>query len=514
MLDQALKDQLIGIFSELNSHYELIIKVTPHHTSRLELIELLSDVASCSDKIDVTEIVGDDLEFVIAKDGEHSAFVFRAVPNGHEFTTLLLAILNLDGKGKNLPDAALIKRIQSLQGEIYITSYISLTCTNCPDVVQALNVISIYNPNVHHCIVDGAIAEQEIKDLSIQAVPSVYVGNEVFHIGKSSMAELIEKLVAKMGISANIEKIKHNYDVVVAGGGPAGATAAIYSARKGFKVALVTDRVGGQVLETQDIENITSLKRITGHQYAANILEHIKDYPIDIFDNRKIEEARKEDSMNLITTSMGEEISSKSLIIATGASWRKLNIPGETDYIGRGVAFCTHCDGPFYKDKKVVVVGGGNSGLEAAIDLSNIAKEITIVEFLDVLKGDQVLQDKIASLPNVKVVLNAATTEVQGNGTKVIGLVYRDRTSNEECHVECDGIFIQIGLLPNSKVFENIVNLSSRGEIEIDVACRTNTKGVYAAGDVTTVPYKQIVVAKGEGAKAALSSFEDLSLWN
>ncbi len=512
MLDQDLKNQVKVVFADLQSEYAFNVEVQENHSSKEELVALLSDVAECSNKISLVVNNGDALKFTIYKDGQPSSFVFNAVPNGHEFTTLLLAVLNMDGKGKNLPDAAFINKIKSLKGEIELTSFISLTCTNCPDVVQALNIISIYNPNIRHRIVDGAIYEDEANRLKVQAVPTVFVGDEVFHVGKSNMAELLEKLSSKMGSEAVVEKTTYQYDVVVAGGGPAGATAAIYSARKGFKTAIITDRVGGQTLETQDIENITSLPKITGKQYAANILAHLKDYPIDIFDNRSIENSAKDGDKTAITTSLGEEFTSRSLIIATGASWRKLNVPGEADYIGRGVAFCTHCDGPFYKNKKVVVVGGGNSGLEAAIDLANIASEITIVEFLEDLKGDKVLQDKIAALPNVKVILNAQTTEVIGNGDKVNSLVYKDRATGEAAQIECDGIFVQIGLLPNSKVFANVVELSARGEVVVDASCRTSTKGIYAAGDVTTVPYKQIVVAKGEGAKAALSSFEDLAL--
>ena len=512
MLDQALKDQVKAVFADLNSEFTFVLEVAQDHESKEELVSLMTDVADCSSKINISVIDGSALRMTILKDEIPSSFVFDAVPNGHEFTTLLLAVLNLDGKGKNLPDEAFIKKIKSLKGEIEITSFISLTCTNCPDVVQALNIISIYNPNVRHRIVDGAIYEDEANRLKVQAVPTVFTGDKVFHVGKSNMAELVEKLSLAMGTEEISEKTSYSYDVVVAGGGPAGATAAIYSARKGFKTAIITDRVGGQVLETQDIENITSLKKITGKEYAANILTHIKDYPIDIFDNRTMSSSCRDGEMSLVSTTLGEEFSARSLIIATGASWRKLNVPGESDYIGRGVAFCTHCDGPFYKDKKVVVVGGGNSGLEAAIDLSSIAKEITVVEFLDTLKGDKVLQDKLAAMDNVKIILSAATTQVKGNSDKVTSIVYKDRNTEKEIEIECDGIFVQIGLLPNSGVFADLVKLTPRGEIEVDATCRTSQKGVYAAGDVTTVPYKQIVVAKGEGAKAALSSFEDLAL--
>lgn len=509
MIEQALKEQISSIFANIEADYILKVEITPSHPNRVELLELLNDLASCSDKISVEEKEGDSLFFAISKDGEVSSFSFKAVPNGHEFSSLLLAIINLDGKGKNLPDTAIIDRIKNLKGTIEITTYISLTCTNCPDVVQALNLISILNPDVRHTIVDGALFKEKVEKLGIQAVPAVYLDDKSFHIGKATIAELLNKLEEQMGSNMQYEAKELNFDVIVAGGGPAGATAAIYSARKGFKVALVTDRIGGQVLETQDIENITSLSSITGTQYAANILDHIKQYPVEILSNRKIKSVEKRDTKNVLKTSMNEEIIAPVLIIATGASWRKLNVEGESDYIGRGVAFCTHCDGPFYKGKKVVVVGGGNSGLEAAIDLSSIATEVTIVEFLEELKGDKVLQDKIATLSNVKVILNAQTTEVIGNGDKVVAIHYKDRASKEIHTIDCDGIFVQIGLLPNSQEFKDVVSLTNRGEIEIDASCRTSTIGIYAAGDVTTVPYKQVVIAVGEGAKAALSVFED-----
>ena len=512
MLDQALKDQVKAIFAALDSQYELVVTASPDHSARQEMTELIADVADCSDKLTMTLLEGEGLSMTIAKDGAPSSFRFEAVPNGHEFTTLLLALLNLDGKGKNLPDEALIKRIRSFKGAATVSSYISLTCTNCPDVAQALNLVSIYNPQITHRIVDGAINEAEVKRRGVQAVPTVYINDEVLHIGKSNIAELVEKIAAKMGTEAIAEKSTYHFDVVVAGGGPAGATAAIYSARKGFKVALITDRVGGQVLETQDIENITSLTKITGTAYAAKIREHLEDYPVEIFDNRRLESASRQGDKSVVTTTIGEEFVGRSLIIATGASWRKLGVPGEADYVGRGVAFCTHCDGPFYKGKRVVVVGGGNSGLEAAIDLSGIATEITVVEFLDSLKGDQVLQEKIAAMPNVKVVLSAQTAAVNGNGEKVTGITYKDRATGEEHTIDCDGIFVQIGLLPNSTLFGELVELTPRGEIVVDANCRTSVAGIYAAGDVTTVPYKQILIAKGEGAKAALSSFEDLAL--
>ncbi|WP_075591207.1 alkyl hydroperoxide reductase subunit F [Labilibacter marinus] len=510
MLEQALKDQVKGLFASLKNQYTFKIQTSPSHASKSELIELLEDVASCSDKVSVEIQEAEDLRFSILKNGEESSFIFRAIPNGHEFTTLLLAVLNMDGIGKNLPDETFIQRIKALKGSITIKSYISLTCTNCPDVVQALNIISMMNPNIKHEIIDGAIYQDEVDALNIQAVPSVYANGKVLHVGRSSMAELLGKLEDVLGsdFSASDAETK-NYDVVVVGGGPAGVSSAVYSARKGFSVAIVAEKVGGQVTETVGIENMISVPKTTGTELSANLKSHLNDYPIDILENRMVEKVEMVDGVKSISTTLGEKIHTPALIIATGASWRKLNVPGETEYIGAGVAFCTHCDGPFYKGKRTVVVGGGNSGLEAAIDLASIATEVTILEFMPEVKGDQVLQDKISQLSNVKIITNAQTINVEGDGKKVIGLKYKDRIREQEQLIETDGVFVQIGLKANSDVFTDVVETNRAGEIVIDQNCRTNKAGIYAAGDVSIVPFKQIVIAMGEGAKAALSAFDD-----
>ena len=511
MLDQALMEQVKGIFAQLQSQYTFRCKVSAQHPSRQELIDLLQDVASCSDHISVQIEEGDDLRFTIQKDGLENGIVFRAVPNGHEFTTLLLAVLNLDGKGKNLPDEVIAGRIARLKGEVTVKSYISLSCTNCPDVAQTLNVMSIINPSIHHEIIDGAIHQDEVQALGIQAVPTVYANDQLLVVGKSTMTEILDKLEAVTGIdeSKPQTQVVKDYDVIVLGGGPAGSAAAVYSARKGFKVAVLAERVGGQILDTVDIENMISVPKTTGRLLADNMTQHMNAYPIDIMDKRKVIDFKVVDGIKQLTTSFGEQYNAPAVIVATGASWRKLNVPGEADYIGRGVAFCTHCDGPFYKGKRVVVVGGGNSGLEAALDLSNIASEVTVVEFLTELKGDKVLQDKLKACSNVKIILNAQSTEVKGDGQKVLGLQYKDRATEELHMIDCDGIFVQIGLVPNSALLKEVVAVSPRGEIQIDATCRTNVAGIYAAGDVSTVPYKQIIIAMGEGAKSALSAFED-----
>ena len=510
MLEQALKDQIQSLFVNLKSNFTFEITLSPDSAINEELIALLQDVASCSEKINITTQSGEALNFTILKNGEPSSIRFRAIPNGHEFSTLLLAILNMDGIGKNIPDEVIINRIKSIQGTICVKSYISLTCTNCPDVAQALNLMSILNPNIQHEIIDGGINQQEVEKLNIQAVPSVYAGGELLHVGRSSLGELLSKLEEKFGTQTqSVSTETKEYDVIVTGGGPAGVSAAIYSARKGLKVALAAERIGGQVAETVGIENMISVPQTTGSHLVANLKLHLNEYTIDILENRKIEHFELVDGKKQIKTSLGETFIAPALIIATGASWRRLNVPGESQYIGSGVAFCAHCDGPFYKGKKVAVIGGGNSGLEAAIDLSAIASEVTVLEYLDELKGDQVLQDKIKEIPTINVLTGIETREIVGDGSKVTAMHYKNRHSGEEQTIGLDGVFIQIGLSANSQVFRNVVEVNRAGEIVIDSHCRTNIPGVYAAGDVSVVPFKQIVIAMGEGAKASLSAFED-----
>lgn len=509
MLEQAIKEQVTGIFAQLKNEYSFDVQVAENHPKKAELTELLEEVASTSSNILVNYGDNNGFSFEIYKNGNPTNIVFKAIPTGHEFSSLLAAILNLDGIGKNLPDETLTKRIQNLNGSAVVKSYISLTCTNCPEVVKALNVMTIYNPNIRHEIIDGALHQEEIELLNIQAVPTVYANEEVLHIGRSSLGELIEKLEKKMGSEFQASGETKEYDVVVVGGGPAGVAAAIYSARKGFSVAIVAETIGGQVAETIGIENMISISETTGRQLSDNLHKHLQDYAIDILDNRRVETSELIDGRKILTSSLGEKLITDALIIATGASWRRLGVPGEEKYMGSGVAFCTHCDGPFYKGKNVVVIGGGNSGLEAAIDLANIASNVTVLEFLDELKGDQILQDKLNEFSNIEIITNAATTSIEGDGGKVNALKYKDRATDEEKTIQTDGVFIQIGLKPNSSVFKDLIPTNRFGEIEIDPGCRTNVPGVYAAGDVSVVPYKQIVIAMGEGSKAALSAFED-----
>ena len=512
MLDTAFKAQLKQIFAGLDAEYVFDIAVHPQHESRNELIELLEDTASCSDKLSCTVRDGEELEFRILRNGEDLRIYFQAVPNGHEFSSLLLAVLNADGKGKNLPDEATRRRIEHLQGNATLTTYMSLSCTNCPDVVQALNVITLLNPRISHRIVDGALSAEEVQRLNIQAVPSVWLDGTSIHVGRSTLGELLDKLESKMGTDSSFQPVteERHFDVLVAGGGPTGVAAAIYSARKGLKVAVVAGCIGGQVNETVGIENVISVPYTTGQTLAADLRTHLSHYEnITICDNRQIETFSLQEGQKVLTVKGGEKFLAPALIIATGASWRKLNVPGEAEYIGRGVAFCPHCDGPFYKGKHVAVIGGGNSGVEAAIDLAGICRKVTVFEFADTLKADQVLQEKAKSLPNVEIFTSSQTTKVVGNGDKVTAIRVKDRVSSEERDFPLDGIFVQIGLAANSAPFRDMLETTPIGEIKIDAFCRTTLPGVYAAGDVSNVPYKQIVIAMGEGAKAALSAFDD-----
>ena len=515
MLDKALIEQLQTIFAGLEHQYTFDVKVNEQHPNRTQLMELLNDVVSTSSKLSVKESKGEALEFDILKNEVNTGIKFKAVPTGHEFSSLLLAILNADGKGKNLPDEFIAKRLKSLKGKIELTTYMSLSCTNCPDVIQALNAMAVINPNITHQAVDGGIYKEEAESKDLQGVPSVFADGELLHVGRGGFGELLNKLEEKYGKDEEIANTENEsstpreYDVLVAGGGPAGASAAIYSARKGLKVALLADKVGGQVTETGEIKNLISVPETTGTELSADLKRHMDDYSIDVLEHRLVESVVDEGARKIVSVQGGEKFVAPALIIATGAGWRRLNVPGEAESIGRGVAFCTHCDGPFYAGKRVAVVGGGNSGIEAAIDLAGIATHVTVFEFLDELKADEVLQKKVKSLPNVEVFLHSQTTEVISNGEKVTGVKVKDRKTNQERVIDVDGVFVQIGLAPNSAPFKEVVKTTPYGEIEMDTHARTNVPGIYAAGDVTTVPYKQIIVSMGEGAKAALSAFDD-----
>ncbi|MCX6128990.1 MAG: alkyl hydroperoxide reductase subunit F [Proteobacteria bacterium] len=510
MLDIDLKQQVQSIFQNLDNAIEFAVD-SSDHAQQGELLEFLGDLATSNPKISVSlsPEISNTPHFKLLKDGNFTGASFRGIPGGHEFSSLILAILNCTGQGK-LPDDSLARRIKNLPGKTKIRTYISLSCENCPDVVQALNQISFIHGDICHEMIDGGMVAEDLERLKIQGVPSVFVGDKLLHSGRSNLAELLAKLEETLGTqnnSAEAQELGH-YDVAVIGGGPAGVSAAIYSARKGLKTVLVAEKIGGQVQETQGIENLISVIKTQGPILAADLEKHMAVYGIKVLEHRRVEHIQS-NSRRDIKLKGGESLSTDTLIVATGAKWRELGIPGEKEYLGRGVAYCPHCDGPYYKGKKVAVVGGGNSGVEAAIDLAGIASEVLLFEYMDKLKADQVLIDKLYSLANVQVFTSAKTLEVLGNGEKVLGLRYEDRIQGEQKTLDLDGIFVQIGLSPNSAFIKDLVAVNRSGEIIIDDKGRTSEPGIYAAGDVTTVPYKQIVIAIGEGAKVALSAFED-----
>lgn len=516
MLEKEIIDQLKSIFSPLETSVTLVVTGVSSRKETQEMLEFARDFASASPAINVeaedspTEENAPVMQLWV--NGDPKGVSFCGIPNGHEFTTLILAVLNASGLGKNLPDEGLRRRIGNLQGPADILTFVSLTCTNCPDVAQALNVVALINPRFRNTVVDGGVVPEMVKSYNIQSVPTVYANGELLHVGRSDLGELVGKLEKKFGTSADgglVDNTPLGFDSIVVGGGPAGAAAAIYLARKGLKTAVVAGRVGGQVGDTTDIENLISVPKTTGTKLASDLRAHMQEYDIKIFDNRKVTSVSLDGAIKRLTAEGGESFEAPGVVIATGASWRKLNIRGEEDYIGHGVAFCTHCDAPFFAGKSVAVVGGGNSGIEAAIDLAAICSHVDVFEFLPELKADKVLQEKLATFGNVDIHLSSTLTEIKGDGNKVTGIMVKDLKTEVVKEYPLDGVFIQIGLTPNSGIFAESVPVNKRGEIEVDKDCRTNISGVYAAGDVTDVAYKQIVIAMGEGAKAALSLVDD-----
>lgn len=510
MLDASIKEQLKSVFAKLTGNVTLRV-ANSGHADQGELLAMLADLAETSDKIRVenTDKASEAPSFeVVGSDGK-AGVAFRGIPGGHEFSSLVLAILNCDGKGK-LPDRGILERIRALKGPIRLRTYVSLSCENCPDVVQALNLMAIFHPDFHHETIDGAVAQTEVEALGIQGVPAVIYEGLLVHSGKIELVDLIAKLEETFGKSSDGKKDVDlgDFDVVVIGGGPAGVSSAIYSVRKGLKTAIVAERFGGQLKETKGIENMISISYTEGARLSAQLSEHLAQYPVHLLEHRRVQSITG-DAVKRIQLESGEHLVARTVIIATGAKWRQLGIPGEKEHIGQGVAFCAHCDGPFYKGKSVAVVGGGNSGAEAAIDLAGIVKDVTLLEYGEQLKADGVLVEKLKSLPNAKIVTQAKSTRVIGDGKKVTGLEYQDLKTQKTETLEVDGVFVQIGLLPNSQFVKGLVELTPHGEIVVDAKGRTNVPGIYAAGDVTTLPFKQIVVAMGDGAKAALTAFED-----
>ena len=512
MIDQGILSQVHEVLSALANEYTLLVHAGKNDDRGRKMHEFVNDFVSAATKLHKEDKEDGLYSFDLLKNGIPTGISFRGIPNGHEFSSLLLAILNADGKGKNLPDEVLRGRIGRVKGPIDFKTYVSLTCTNCPDVVQALNVLTLLRPDFSHEMVDGAEFQKEVEDLDIQAVPTVYANGEILHIGRGNLGTLLEELEDKFGSEESHEGTAEElkYDVVVIGGGPAGASAAIYCARKALKTAIIAGRIGGQVNDTTGIENLISVPKTSGRDLAAALRKHIDEYNIDVFDNRSVTGIEWADDERRVKVKGGETFAARAVIITTGASWRKLGVEGESQYLGHGIHFCPHCDGPFYKGRRVAVVGGGNSGIEAAIDLAAIASHVTVIEFLDTLRADRILIDKAKSLGNVDILTSRQTMEVKGDGTTLKALAIKDRKTEEISDLEVDGVFVQIGLSPNSDFVRDLLELTPRHEIIIDEHCRTSSKGIYAAGDVTNVPFKQIIIAMGEGAKAALSVNEDI----
>ena len=514
MLDTDLKDQLKTYLERVTRPIEIVAHLDGGDSSQ-ELRALLADLTDASSRISVRESneAGARVpSFALSSPGESIALSFAGLPMGHEFTSLVLALLQVGGYPSKL-DAEVIEQVRNLDGDYRFETYFSLSCQNCPDVVQALNLMAVLNPRIAHVAIDGALFQAEVEQRQVMAVPSIYLNGQPFGNGRMGVEEILAKLdTGAAAREAEKLKTKSAFDVLVVGGGPAGAAAAIYAARKGIRTGVAAERFGGQVLDTMGIENFISVKETEGPKLAAALEQHVKTYEVDVMNLQRADKLIPAGADGLIEVQLasGAALKAKTVVISTGARWRQMNVPGENEYRNKGVAYCPHCDGPLFKGKRVAVIGGGNSGVEAAIDLAGIVSHVTLIEFDSQLRADAVLQRKLYSLPNVKVIVSAQTTEVTGDGQKVNGLVYKNRSDGVLHTVELEGIFVQIGLLPNSEWLKGTVALSPRGEIEVDARGQTSLPGVFAAGDVTTVPYKQIVIAMGEGSKAALSAFDHL----
>jgi alkyl hydroperoxide reductase subunit F len=515
MLDANLKGQLKGYLDNVKQPIELVAALDDSAKAN-ELYELLQEIDGLSDMITLREDGDSDVRrpsFAINRVGTDVGVRFAGIPMGHEFTSLVLALLQVGGHpSKATPE--LIQQVQELDGHFEFETYFSLSCQNCPDVVQALNLMSVLNPSVKHTAIDGALFQAEVEEREIMAVPSVYLNGKLFGQGRMKL----EEIVAKLDINTDAreaDKIRQKgiFEVLVIGGGPAGSAAAVYAARKGISTGIAAERFGGQVADTMGIENLISVPYTEGPKLVAAMEQNVIEYGVDIMNMQRAEKlipATKPGMPHEIRMANGASLKARTLVLSTGARWRQLGVPGEDKYRNKGVAYCPHCDGPLFKGKRVAVIGGGNSGVEAAIDLAGIVGHVTLLEFGAELRADEVLQRKLRSLKNVDVAVAAQTTEVTGANGKVNGLDYTDRNSGKNVHVELEGVFIQIGLLPNTEWLKGDIELSKHGEVVINERNETSIPGVFAAGDATTVPYKQIVISMGEGSKAALSAFDFL----
>jgi alkyl hydroperoxide reductase subunit F len=510
MLDANLKAQLTAYLERMTQPVEITASLDDTEASR-DMQALLKDIADASPRVTVIETTGGPHRtpsFQINRPGESHGPRFAGLPMGHEFTSLVLALLQVGGYPPKV-EQALLEQIRSLDGDFEFEVYVSLTCHNCPDVVQALNLMAVQNPRIKTTMIEGGIFQDEIKERQIMGVPTVFLNGTFFDSGRMSLEEIVAK-IDTAGAEREAKKIaaKAPYDVLIVGGGPAGAAAAVYAARKGIRTGVASERFGGQVLDTLGIENFVSVKETEGPKFALALEEHVRTYDVDIM-NLQRAKALKPGELIEVELENGASLKAKSVILTTGARWRNINVPGEKELKNKGVAYCPHCDGPLYKGKRVAVIGGGNSGVEAAIDLAGIVKHVTLVEYDTRLRADAVLQAKLQTLPNVTVITNAQTTAITGT-EKVDGLTYKDRASGEEMRVDLEGVFVQIGLVPNTEWLKGTLELSRHGEIVVGPRGETSMPGVFAAGDCTTVPFKQIIIAAGDGAKAALGAFDHL----
>jgi len=514
VLTKEILQALKGYTESMQKNVTFVVQ-TGEHSKRAELVSFLSDIAGVSDKLNVEERdtqgqLRSAISFLLEADGQDTGIRFSGIPGGHEFNSLIIAILHASGTELKVDDS--VKSIvKAVKDELNFEVFISLSCHNCPEVVQALNQFALLNDNITSEMIDGGLYQNLISERDIQGVPSVYLNGELFANGKVDAASLIDKLnerdpslkEANTGVQLPLQ------DVTVIGGGPAGVASAIYSARKGLKVTVVAESFGGQVKDTMGIENLISVPKTTGPELVGNLMEHVNDYDITLKEHVRVENIEK-GNVKTITLSSGEQIRTRSLVVATGARWRELGVPGERENVGNGVAYCPHCDGPFFKGKDVAVIGGGNSGIEAALDLAGIVKSVTVFEFMPTLKADQVLIDQAEKRDNITIIKNAATRQILAENGKVNAIEYQDRSTNEVHTLDLAGVFVQIGLVPNSQFMKDVVEMTPYGEIVVDTKCQTSEAGIFAAGDVTTVPYKQIVISMGEGAKASLAAFEYL----
>lgn len=511
MLDANLKAQLAAYLERMTQPVEIVASLDDTEASR-DMQALLKDVAEASPRVTVTETRGGPHRtpsFQINKPGHNDGPRFAGLPMGHEFTSLVLALLQVGGYPPKV-EQALLEQIRALDGDFDFEVYVSLTCHNCPDVVQALNLMAVQNPRIKATMIEGGLFQDEVAERQIMGVPTIFLNGTLFGSGRMTLDEIVSK-IDTAGVEREAKKIsaKDPFDVLIVGGGPAGAAAAVYAARKGIRTGVASERFGGQVLDTLGIENFVSVKETEGPKFALALEEHVRHYDVDIMNLQRAKALKPGAGLVEVELESGASLKAKTVILTTGARWRNINVPGEKELKNKGVAYCPHCDGPLYKGKRVAVIGGGNSGVEAAIDLAGIVAHVTLVEFDTKLRADAVLQKKLHSLANVTVIVNAQTTAITGTD-KVDGLTYKDRATGEEKRVDLEGVFVQIGLVPNTEWLKGTVELSKHGEIVVGPRGETSVPGVFAAGDCTTVPFKQIIIAAGDGAKAALGAFDHL----